>query len=121
MAVVEGYRHPELLAEPGWVLEHLDDADVRPIDCRKIEAYREAHIPGAVLLPTLEDPGAVSPLWLKNPTDPKHVMGLDDFAKLMGSAVDPATPPSSATRTLPCSQRDSGECSATTATRKPRF
>jgi hypothetical protein len=48
-------------------------------------------------------------------------MGLDDFAKLMGSAVDPATPPSSATRTLPCSQRDSGECSATTATRKPRF
>ena len=86
MAVVEGYRHPELLAEPDWVLEHREDANVRLIDCRKIDAYREAHIPGAVLLPILEDSGAVSPLWLKNPTDPKHVMGPDDFAKLMGRA-----------------------------------
>ena len=86
MAVVEAYRHPELLAEPDWVLEHSTDSGVRLIDCRDIEAYREAHIPGAALLPVLEDPGTVSPLWIKNPTDPKHVMGPDDFAKLMGRA-----------------------------------
>ena len=86
MAVVEGYRHPELLAEPDWVLEHREDSDVRLIDCRKIEAYREAHLPGAVLLPMLEDPGTASPLWLKSPTDANHVVGPDDFAKLMGRA-----------------------------------
>lgn len=46
------YARPELLAEPDWLAEHLDDPNVRVIDCASLEAYRRAHIPGAVGLPT---------------------------------------------------------------------
>lgn len=45
------YARPELLAEPDWLLQHLDDPGVRIIDCAVLEAYRRAHIPGAVHLP----------------------------------------------------------------------
>jgi thiosulfate/3-mercaptopyruvate sulfurtransferase len=45
------YARPELLAEPDWVAEHATDPAVRIIDCATIEAYRRAHIPGAVQLP----------------------------------------------------------------------
>lgn len=45
------YAHPELLVEPDWLAEHLDDPAVRVIDCAILEAYRRAHIPGAVHLP----------------------------------------------------------------------
>jgi thiosulfate/3-mercaptopyruvate sulfurtransferase len=45
------YAHPEILAEPDWLAEHLDDPKVRVIDCAVLEAYRRAHIPGAVQLP----------------------------------------------------------------------
>jgi thiosulfate/3-mercaptopyruvate sulfurtransferase len=46
------YTHPELLAEPDWVADHANDPNVRIIDCAAVEAYRRAHIPGAVQLPT---------------------------------------------------------------------
>jgi thiosulfate/3-mercaptopyruvate sulfurtransferase len=45
------YARPELLAEPDWLAEHANDPDVRIIDCATLEAYRRAHIPGAVQLP----------------------------------------------------------------------
>lgn len=45
------YTHPELLAEPDWLAEHADDPNVRIIDCATVEAYRRAHIPGALQLP----------------------------------------------------------------------
>jgi len=45
------YAHPELLVEPDWVAEHAADPGVRIIDCATLEAYRRAHIPGAVHLP----------------------------------------------------------------------
>ena len=45
------YAQPELLAEPDWLAEHADDPQVRIIDCATLEAYRRAHIPGAVHLP----------------------------------------------------------------------
>lgn len=46
------YARPELLAEPDWVEQHAGDPNVRIIDCATLEAYRRAHIPGAVQLPT---------------------------------------------------------------------
>jgi thiosulfate/3-mercaptopyruvate sulfurtransferase len=49
---MEGYARPELLAEPDWLWDHRDDPNVRLIDCDSLEAYRRAHIPGAVALPT---------------------------------------------------------------------
>lgn len=45
------YAHPELLAEPDWLAQHATDPNVRIIDCATVEAYRRAHIPGAVQLP----------------------------------------------------------------------
>lgn len=77
------YAHPEYLAEPEWLAEHLDDPNVRIIDCATLEAYRRAHIPGAVQLPTH--------YYIKDrPTEPgmdhgTFVMAPDDFAALMGS------------------------------------
>lgn len=46
------YARPELLAEPEWLAAHLDDPAVRIIDCASADAYRRAHIRGAVELPT---------------------------------------------------------------------
>jgi len=48
---VTEYAHPELLAEPDWLQANLDNPNVRIIDCATLEAYRRAHIPGAVQLP----------------------------------------------------------------------
>ena len=45
------YAHPELLAEPDWLQANLDNPNVRVIDCATVEAYRRAHIAGAVQLP----------------------------------------------------------------------
>ena len=45
------YARPELLAEPEWLAQHSSDPAVRIIDCATLDAYRRAHIPGAVQLP----------------------------------------------------------------------
>lgn len=71
-----GYAHPELLAEPDWLAQHIDDPDVRVIDCATLEAYRRAHIAGAVGLPVH--------IYIKDPKDETYVMPPDQFAELMG-------------------------------------
>ncbi|MBI3286698.1 MAG: sulfurtransferase [Chloroflexi bacterium] len=76
MAADEGYARPELLAEPDWLWERRADPKVRVIDCDGLDAYRRAHISGAVGLP-------VHP-WIKESQDGIYVMGPDAFADLMG-------------------------------------
>jgi thiosulfate/3-mercaptopyruvate sulfurtransferase len=53
------------LVEPGWLAKHLDDPDLRIIDCDPAEtSFTRAHIPGAVLLgvhPYLKSPEGVLP------------------------------------------------------------
>lgn len=83
------YGRPEILAEPDWLAAHADDPDVRIIDCATVEAYRRAHIPGAVQLPVhyyiKED----------DPAGSDHgvfVMPPDSFERLMGGlGVDSET------------------------------
>lgn len=41
---------PGLVVEPDWLAERLEAQDLRLIDLRPIDAYREGHIPGAVQL-----------------------------------------------------------------------
>ena len=41
----QGYAHPELLVEPDWLQEHLDDPGIRVIDCDVAPMYQRAHIP----------------------------------------------------------------------------
>lgn len=46
------FPRPELIVEPAWLAEHLNDPDVRVIDCDPPEvAMLRAHIPNAVMLP----------------------------------------------------------------------
>jgi thiosulfate/3-mercaptopyruvate sulfurtransferase len=69
------YAHPELLVEPDWLEAHLNDADLRVVDCDPPDAYRRVHIPGAV-----------NPRdnFLKNPDDRRFIMTPEQFAAEMG-------------------------------------
>lgn len=42
------YARPELLADTEWLEEHLDDSNIRIVDCDGFEEYRRAHIKGSV-------------------------------------------------------------------------
>jgi thiosulfate/3-mercaptopyruvate sulfurtransferase len=74
MTTSTGYARPELLAETEWLADHLEDSNVRVVDCATQDAYRRAHIPGAVGL-------SVNP-FIKDADDPVHVMPSDHFARL---------------------------------------
>ncbi|MBI4498020.1 MAG: sulfurtransferase [Chloroflexi bacterium] len=56
--MAEHYPRPELLVEPAWLAEHLNDPTVRIVDVRGAAQYSGGHIPGAVNLPVarLDDP-----------------------------------------------------------------
>lgn len=77
MTTNAGYARPELLVETDWLEEHRGDANLRIIDCAAIEAYRRAHIPGAVGLPVH--------FYVKDAADSTYVMPPDQFAELIGS------------------------------------
>jgi len=76
-----GYARPELLADPGWLAEHLEDPAVRVVDCDPPEAYQRAHIPGAVTVnhPMLPEPKR----HLKDPANPDHVLPPSSMTSLM--------------------------------------
>ena len=44
----QGYDRPELLATTEWLAEHLDDPNVRVVDCDEFDPYLRAHIKNAV-------------------------------------------------------------------------
>ncbi|MBI2911933.1 MAG: sulfurtransferase [Chloroflexi bacterium] len=72
--MAEGYVRPDMLAGTDWLAEHLDDPQVRIVDCGPPEAYARAHIPDAVALPVHH--------YLKGP-DNVHVMDSAAFAEAM--------------------------------------
>ena len=71
-----GYANPALLAETDWLAEHLHDANLRLIDCDTRDAFRRAHIPGAVPVRGHH--------YLKEKEGAPHVMGAEQFARTMG-------------------------------------
>jgi thiosulfate/3-mercaptopyruvate sulfurtransferase len=44
------YPNGSLLAETGWLAQHLQDPNVRIVDVRGANSYQEGHIPGAVYI-----------------------------------------------------------------------
>ncbi|NQW16717.1 MAG: sulfurtransferase [Chloroflexi bacterium] len=42
-----GYAHPEYLASTEWLASHIDDSDVRVVDCNFPGEFEDGHIPGA--------------------------------------------------------------------------
>ena len=44
----QDYARPELPASTEWLAEHIDDPDVRVVDCDEFGLYLHAHIKNAV-------------------------------------------------------------------------
>ncbi len=77
------YAKPEMLAETGWLADHLKDADIRIIDMRTAEKYNASHIPGAVRFDTGK---------LKDADEKLYVVKPETFAKDMTDlGVGPTT------------------------------
>jgi thiosulfate/3-mercaptopyruvate sulfurtransferase len=47
----QGYARPELLVETDWLAAHLDDPQIRIVDCDPMDVYRRAHIQHAIGIP----------------------------------------------------------------------
>ena len=71
------------MVESEWLEAHLNDPDLRIIDCDQFDGYRRAHIPGAV--------GIREHHYIKHPDFPKEptayplVASTDHVSRLMGS------------------------------------
>ncbi|MGH7962920.1 MAG: sulfurtransferase [Candidatus Binatia bacterium] len=72
----QGYARPEMLTETEWVAAHLQDPSLRLVDCDNRDAYRRAHIPGAVTFRGHH--------YLKEEEGALHIMGAEQFAETMG-------------------------------------
>ncbi|MFQ5858055.1 MAG: sulfurtransferase [Anaerolineae bacterium] len=73
-----GYANPAALVDTTWVVDHLDDPDVRLIDVSaREEVYNEGHLPGAVFVGWNRD--------LTNPNDPVkgQILSADDLSALL--------------------------------------
>jgi thiosulfate/3-mercaptopyruvate sulfurtransferase len=46
----KGYDHPELLCDTEWLGDHLDDPNVRVVDCDQFMEYRRAHVRNAAAI-----------------------------------------------------------------------
>ena len=46
----EGYAHPDMLCDTAWLGDHLDDPDVRVVDCDQFMEYRRGHIRNAAAI-----------------------------------------------------------------------
>jgi thiosulfate/3-mercaptopyruvate sulfurtransferase len=68
------YAHPETLVDGEWLQAHLEDSNVRVVDCDPQDAYRRVHIPGAV------NP---NDNFLKNPDDRRFIMTPEQFTAEM--------------------------------------
>ena len=89
-----GYARPELLAETGWLAEHLDDPGVRVVDARPPDQYGEGHVPGAVNLPGMQVYGADGSFEISGPEEFRVVarsIGVGDDTTLV--VYDQAGPP----------------------------
>ena len=73
----QGYSRPDMLTTTAWVAEHWQDANVRIVDCDNRDAYRRAHIPGAITFRGHH--------YLKEKEGAPYIMGPDQFAETMGA------------------------------------
>ena len=73
----QGYTRPEMLADSQWLAAHLQDDNIRIVDCDNREAYRRAHIPGATTFRGHN--------YLKEKEGALHVMGPEEFAQAMSA------------------------------------
>jgi thiosulfate/3-mercaptopyruvate sulfurtransferase len=75
--VDQGYARPEMLVTTEWLAAHLNDANICIVDCDNRDAYRRAHIPGAITVRGHH--------YLKEEEGALHIMGPEKFATTMGA------------------------------------
>jgi thiosulfate/3-mercaptopyruvate sulfurtransferase len=68
------FARQDILVGTDWLAAHLDDPNVRIVDCDVPDAYARAHIPGAV---NYRDH------YYKNPDDQRYIMTPPQFAEAM--------------------------------------
>jgi thiosulfate/3-mercaptopyruvate sulfurtransferase len=73
----QGYARPEMLVSTEWLAGHLNDSTIRIVDCDNRDAYRRAHIPGAITFRGHQ--------YLKEKEGALHIMGPEQFAETMGA------------------------------------
>ena len=73
----QGYARPEMLVTTEWLAAHLQDANIRIVDCDNRDAYRRAHIPGAITFRGHH--------YLKEKEGALYIMGPEQFAETMGA------------------------------------
>lgn len=71
-----GYARPEMIVETDWLAQHLDDPNVRIIDCDERPAYLRAHIPNAVSFRVHQ--------YIKDENNSVYVAPPDQVAKIFG-------------------------------------
>lgn len=71
-----GYARPEMIVETDWLAEHLNDPNVRIIDCDERPAYTRAHIPNAVSFRVHQ--------YIKDETNSVYVAPPEQIAKIFG-------------------------------------
>ncbi len=77
MTTQTGWARPELLVDAAWVADHLDDPQVRVVDCDVLPSYQRLHIPGAVW--------SGSHYWKADGGDSLYGMeDPDEFASMIG-------------------------------------
>ena len=76
------YAHPEAIASTDWLQTHLEDKNIRVVDCSvsfiNPNSYNEGHIPGAVsleIIGQLSDPKGRVPLLILPSNQFESVMG----------------------------------------------
>lgn len=76
------YPNPDILAETGWLAEHIDDPNLLVVDCDEFPAYLRLHIDGSIGLRThhyLKEHGDSA----SGPGIGTHIMDPDRFAATM--------------------------------------
>jgi thiosulfate/3-mercaptopyruvate sulfurtransferase len=73
----QDYARPEMLVTTEWLATHLQDANIRLVDCDNRDAYRRAHIPGAVTFRGHQ--------YLKEKEGALYIMGPEQFAETMSA------------------------------------
>jgi thiosulfate/3-mercaptopyruvate sulfurtransferase len=73
----QGYARPEMLTDTAWLAAHLQDANIRIVDCDNRDAYRRVHLPDAVTFRGHH--------YLKEEEGAPHIMGPEQFAETMGA------------------------------------
>ena len=82
------YAAPELLVDPAWLADHLNDANLRVVEMAQDTApFEEGHIPGAIVSPDWQIKGSANKRLVAPPEEAKawfESVGVGDETLVVG-------------------------------------